>query len=134
MPIINITIPPLTRGLLAGLVVLTILNAGARYRSWLPDPSSSFNSRVHYAPYFTIVPGTSILYPWVFLTATLAEQNAVGLVITGASLFYGGRYLERAWSSREYTKFILLIALIPNLLTLIFYYIGFAVTSNEELV
>lgn len=130
----RLNIPPLTRGLIVGLIAFTLLNAGARYRKWSPDRSTRIDSRLYYAPYLTIIPGQSILYPWVFVTATLAEQNALGLVVTGASLFYGGRYLERAWSSKEYSNFIALIAIIPNFVTFLSYFGLFVITRNEGLV
>ena len=126
----RINIPPLTRGLLAGLLVLSLLNAAARYRSWEVDKTTHIGSRQYYAPYLTIIPGMSIAYPWVFVTATLAEQNPAGLIITGATLFWGGRYLERAWSSSEYTKFITLISIVPNLLTFLAYVSLYVVTRN----
>jgi len=33
-----------------------------------------------------------------------------------ATLLYAGRYLERAWSSREYVKFLAVCTIVPNLL------------------
>lgn len=129
----RINIPPLTRGLLIGLVVLSLLNAAARYRSWEVDKTTHLGSRQYYAPYVTIVPGMSIAYPWVFVTATLAEQNPAGLLVTGAVLFWGGRYLERAWSSTEYTKFIALVSVIPNLLTFLAYVSLYVITRNPAL-
>lgn len=129
----RINIPPLTRGILISLVVLSALNAVARYRSWEVDKTSDLQSRRYYAPYLTLVPGQSIAYPWVFVTATLAEQNPVGLLITGATLFYGGRYLERAWSSTEYSKFIALVSVIPNILTFLAYVSLYVVTKNPSL-
>ena len=129
----RINIPPLTRGLLVSLVVLSFLNAGARYRSWQVDRTTSVGSRQYYAPYLTIIPGMSVAYPWVFLTATLAEQNLFGLLFTGVTLFYGGRYLERAWSSTEYMKFIALISGIPNVLTFLIYVSAFVITKDPRL-
>ena len=126
-------IPPLTRGLIAGLVVLSLLNAAARYRSWEVDKTTSLGSRQYYAPYITVIPGLSIAYPWVFVTATLAEQNVVGLIITGITVFYGGRYLERAWGSTEYLKFIALISVVPNVLAFLAYITLFVVTRNPGL-
>lgn len=128
-----LNIPPLTRGLLLGLLLLTLLNAGLRYRNWAPNPSERIDSRTYYVPYLTLIPGQSIIYPWVFVTATLAEQNLFGLLITGATLFYGGRYLERAWSSREFSKFMLIIALAPNLMVLMAYFALFVLSGNVEL-
>ena len=129
----RINIPPLTRGLLVALLVFSLLNAAARFRSWDVDRTSKLGSRQYYAPYLTIVPGISIIYPWVFVTATFAEQNVVGMLITGATLFYGGRYLERAWSSTEYVKFLALISIIPNILTFILYVLAFAFSRDPRL-
>lgn len=82
-------------------------------------------------PYLTIVPGNSIIYPWVFALATLVESNVFGLLITGLTLFYGGRYLERAWSSMEFSKFLLFVSMIPNVLTFLVYVLSFVISKNE---
>ncbi len=126
----RINIPPLTRGLVVGLIVLSLLNIAVRYRSWAPDRSAPLSSRQYYAPFLTIVPGVSVRYPWVFVTATLVEQNIVGLLLTAATLFYSGRYLERAWSSTEYTKFIMLCSVVPNLFSFLVYISLFRITRN----
>lgn len=127
----RLNIPPLTRALLLGFVFFTSLNAYARYRLWTSSPTPKpFGDRGFHAPYLTIVPGSSLVYPWVFVTATLAEQNVAGLVTTGATLFYGGRYLERAWSSSEYTKFMLLVSLVPNVASFVAYFLLYVLSRN----
>lgn len=125
-------IPPLTRAMIALLTTFSILNTIVRYRSW-SDRTDTWTGRKYHVPYLTIIPGVSIVYPWVFLTATFVEQNVFGLFITGATLFYGGRYLERAWSSPEYTKFILLAALVPNCTAFLAYLTLYSVTGNPFL-
>jgi len=129
----RINIPPLTRSTLLALVALTVLN-GVVYSDRLLDSNGEqLVTRVgNGAPYLSIVPGASIKYPWVFLTATLVEQNIVGLLITGLTLFYGGRYLERAWGSKEYAKSMLFISMIPNILTFGVYVLWFALTKHES--
>ena len=129
----RLNIPPLTRALLIALLVLSLLNAAARYRSWEVDKTAGVRSRQYYAPYLTIIPGMSIAYPWVFVTATLAEQDPAGLKVTGHTLFWGGRYLERAWSSTEYTKFIALVSVVPNLLTFLAYVSLYVISRNPSL-
>jgi Eukaryotic integral membrane protein (DUF1751) len=47
-----------------------------------------------YPPYLPLVPS---IYPWTLLTATFVEQNIFTVVLNAATLFYGGKYLERAW-------------------------------------
>lgn len=110
----RINIPPLTRFLLITCVALTICNAIIRPYTDLQAPLTRIGVG---APYLSIVPGQSLIYPWVFLTATLVEQNLFGLIISGLTLFYGGRYLERAWGSAEFGKFMLVTTLVPNLMT-----------------
>jgi hypothetical protein len=52
------------------------------------------------------------------------------LAITLATLFYGGKYLERAWGSAEFGKFLLVVSLVPNFLAFVVYIVWFAVTGN----
>src|SRR5271167_382121 len=106
----RINIPPITRILLIALVLQSALSAVIRYRRWNKE------SEV-FVPYLTLVPQLSIFYPWVFLTTTLVESNVFTLGISGMTIYYGGRYLERPWGSTEFVKFLLIVSLIPNVLT-----------------
>ncbi|KAF2090196.1 cytochrome c oxidase subunit I [Saccharata proteae CBS 121410] len=126
----RINIPPLTRGLLVSLISLTLLNAALRpaYSSWVSGVLRPGDG----APFLAIIPRTAIYYPWVFLIATMVEQNIFELLITGPAIFYGGRYLERAWSSAEFAKFILFVSMIPNIASFLIYILGYAVSKNEE--
>lgn len=126
-------LPPLTRALIVALATFSIINAAVRYSLWAPQHAAPWSDRLYHVPYLTIVPASSLLYPWVFLTATLVEQNIVGLLVTAVTLFYGGRYLERAWGSREYTKFILLAALLPNASAFVAYLLLYTVTRDPAL-
>lgn len=119
----RINIPPVTRILLIVLVALTFLYNLARWRvidSMTPAmQASSHESPV--IPYLPLVPSKVLYYPWTLLTATFVEQNIFTLVINGATLLYGGKYLERAWGSREFGKFILAVSLIPNVVAILIY-------------
>jgi membrane associated rhomboid family serine protease len=128
----RINLPPLTRSLLASLIIFTFLNALLRPQAdWVSKVEKPIVGVGDGVPYLAIVPGTSIIYPWVFLLATIVEQNVFGLLITGLTIFYGGRYLERAWSSTEFTKFILFVAMIPNLLTFFIYIFSFVISKSD---
>ena len=81
-----------------------------------------------YPPYLPLVPS---IYPWTLLTATFVEQNIFTVVLNAATLFYGGKYLERAWGSREFGKFILIVALIPNLVAVPIYLLWGVMTTDE---
>lgn len=127
----RINLPPLTRSLLAGLVVFTLLNFALRpHANWVEKVEKPLIGVGNGVPYLTIIPGKSIVYPWVFALATVVEQNVLGLVVTGLTIFYGGRYLERAWGQQEFTKFVLFVAMIPNILSFILYLLSFVITNR----
>ena len=123
MPRFNI--PPVTRALLITLTFQSILSAAIRYRQWTENAHIII-------PYLTLVPQLSLAFPWTFLTSTLVEGNIFTIAISAATLHYGGRYLERAWSSKELAKFMVLVSLVPNFLTFCTLFIFFAVTRNEN--
>ncbi|KAI1179758.1 eukaryotic integral membrane protein-domain-containing protein [Nemania sp. FL0916] len=117
----RLNIPPVTR-IVLGVLVLQSLSSivirGARTNiviEWL-----------------TLVPQLSLFYPWTFLTTTLVEENLTSLAIAGVTLFNGGRYLERAWSSKEFAKFLVVAALVPNLLCFLLLITMFTVTRSED--
>ena len=128
-------LPPLTRGILAALVLLTLLNFALRPNAdWVEKVEKPLIGVGNGVPWLAIVPSTSVpWYPWVFALATVVEQNLLGLLTTGLTLFYGGRYLERAWGSHEFTKFMLFVAVIPNILTYLLYLVAFALTRKGSL-
>lgn len=114
---LRVNIPPVTRILLVLLITLSVFNRAASYGPQLAVFVGSSKHRRWKAPYLDFVPNYSLFYPWVVITATLVEPNLLVLLITAVTLFYGGRYLERAWSSAEFAKFVLVMALVPNVLT-----------------
>lgn len=121
----RINIPPVTRILLIVLVLQSFLSAVIRYRQW------SEQSEI-VIPYLNLIPQLSLVYPWTFLTTTLVESNVFTLAAAGLTLYHGGRYLERAWSSKELAKFLLVVSLIPNVLTFGVLILFFTFTRNER--
>lgn len=121
----RINIPPVTRILLITLILQSILSAAIRYRQW------TANSEI-VIPYLNLIPQLSLIYPWTFLTTTLVESNVFTLAIAGLTIYYGGRYLERAWSSKEFGKFLLIVSLVPNTLCFGLMVLFFTFTWNEQ--
>jgi membrane associated rhomboid family serine protease len=127
----RISLPPLTRSLLAAVVVFTLLNFALRpSANWVEKVEKPLIGVGDGVPYLSIVPGRSLVYPWVFALATVVEQNVLGLAVTGLTIFYGGRYLERAWGSHEFTKFVLFVAMIPNMLSFLLYITAYLITGS----
>jgi membrane associated rhomboid family serine protease len=119
----RLNIPPITRILLIALLSQSLLSFAIRYRQWSEESDIV-------VPYLALVPQLSLLYPWTFLTTTLLENNVFTLAISGVTLFYGGRYLERAWTSAEFAKFLLVASLIPNVICFGILVILFAMTGK----
>jgi membrane associated rhomboid family serine protease len=126
---LRINLPPVTRILLISLLALSFLYNVARWRQL--DDHTGAVSTSPIVPYLTLVPSQFIYYPWTLLTATFVEQNIFTVILNGATLFYGGKYLERAWGSREFGKFILVISLIPNILMVPIYLLWAAITGSD---
>ncbi|KAG8211454.1 Rhomboid family [Trichophyton interdigitale] len=127
---LRINIPPVTRAILTSIAVLFILHTATRYKHYVIGESSSSFSAV---PYLLAVPSKILFYPWTLVCATFVEQNIVTLLINGATMFYGGKYLERAWGSREFGKFILVLALASNLSMVLLYLTAAAIRGKPEI-
>ena len=124
---LRINIPPLTRVLLVVLVGLSVVYQAASYRQnksggSIPQPG---------IPWISLTPQLSIYYPWAYVTAAFAEKNVLTLLIGGATLLYGGKYLERAWGSAEFGKFLLVVVLLSNVVASCLYVLLFALTRAD---
>ncbi|KAK4692413.1 hypothetical protein P7C71_g4784, partial [Lecanoromycetidae sp. Uapishka_2] len=117
----RINIPPLTRVLLALLIAISVTHQITRYIFGGLDQG-----------FLAIIPQWSLFYPWVYATATFAEQNVVTLLVAGATILYGGKYLERAWSSTEFGKFVIIVTVLPNVVATLIYVLWFAITRDES--
>lgn len=117
----RISIPPLTRILLALVVVISVVYQ--IHRSWTKPGDLDF---------LGLVPQWALFQPWVFFTATFAEQDVFALLIAAVTILYGGKYLERAWDSREFGKFVLLMIFIPNFTATLAYILLFALTQGDD--
>lgn len=107
---LRVNIPPLTRIVLILQVAFSFLYNAIRYRWWVDS-----------VPFLALVPHALFTYPWVIFTATLVEQNLATLFIAAAAVLYGGKYLERAWSSAAFGKFLLVVSLLPNIFAWLIY-------------
>jgi membrane associated rhomboid family serine protease len=139
MPRFNLSLPPLTRALFLVLLALSALNVSLRFRKWTASmdstpsattPSNYISAPELAVPYLVLVPMKSVKFPWTFLTAALVENNGISLAISGVVIWFGGRYLERAWGSTEYTKFLLFTTMIPNIFAFLVYALWHGVTST----
>ncbi|KAI4089722.1 MAG: hypothetical protein LQ344_005183 [Seirophora lacunosa] len=120
----RVNIPPVTRVLLALLVAFSVSYQALRLGA------DADRTTGHY---LALIPQWALFTPWVYFTATYSEQNLVTFLIAGATILYGGKYLERAWGSLELGKFILIVTVLPNFLASLVYVLLFALSRNADL-
>ncbi|KAJ7070862.1 eukaryotic integral membrane protein-domain-containing protein [Mycena amicta] len=115
------SIPPVTRYFTAATLVSSLLYA---YLSWTGVPD---------APYLVLVPGSSLFYPWTFVTSALVETSVLELVLSLVTMPPALRYLERLWGAVETLKFIVVSIGFSNIIAFGFNWIEFIVTKDAEL-
>lgn len=119
----RVSIPPLTRVLLALLVAISVTYQALRFGGDA-DPVTGH--------YLALIPQWALFTPWVYFTASYSEQNILTFLIAGATILFGGKYLERAWGSLEFGKFILIVTVLPNFLASLVYVLLFALSPKAE--
>ena len=81
MPAFNFrlsNIPPVTKATLVATFLLSLLSAAFRYRLYMAQSITSAEQIVEQqlaVPFLTVVPATSYLFPWTFLTASFVQLN-----------------------------------------------------------
>jgi len=116
------SIPPVTRGFTAATVVSSLFYA------WLVWTGTTTD-----APYLTVVPGSSLFYPWTFVTSVLVETSIFELILSLICVPPSLRYLERVWGSIETLKFIAVSVGFSNIIAFGFNWIEFMFTKNADL-
>ncbi|KIK96394.1 hypothetical protein PAXRUDRAFT_826018 [Paxillus rubicundulus Ve08.2h10] len=116
------SIPPVTRAFTAATLVASSLYL------WI-----WWTTGTTYIPWLTLVPGSSLFYPWTFATSALVEVSILELLVTMAVIPASLRYLERLWGTVETLKFIVVCVTAPNLIAFAFNWIEFIATRNADL-
>lgn len=118
---LRLNLPPITRALLLLLLFQSLLSAAIYFQRPTTDLV---------IPYLALIPSMSLIYPWTFLTSTFVESNVLSLAISGLTIWHGGRYLERAWTSREFAKFVAMVAVVPNVFAFFTLVVMYAITGD----
>ncbi|KAI0803331.1 eukaryotic integral membrane protein-domain-containing protein [Irpex lacteus] len=100
------SIPPVTRAFTA----LTVVSSLLYYWLWW---TSSGNFSV---PWLVLEPGSSIFYPWTFVTSAFVETTIIELAFTLITIPASLRYLERLWGAAETLKFIVVTIAVSNII------------------
>lgn len=135
------SIPPVTRFYTATTVLLSFFYLYLQWKSETGYP----------VPYLTLVPGSSLFYPWTFFTSVFVETtvyevclypsfqpnslcNAIlQFIFTLIAIPPCLRYLERLWGAIETIKFIVVTATISNIIAFGLNWIEFIVLKNADL-
>ncbi|PCH33974.1 DUF1751-domain-containing protein [Wolfiporia cocos MD-104 SS10] len=82
------------------------------------------------APYLVLIPGSSIFYPWTFLTSALVETTIIELIFTLLVIPASLRYLERLWGAVELLKFIAVSITVSNVIAFGLNWLEYMVLKN----
>lgn len=133
MPTMRINIPPVTRALILLTISFTFLYGVAIWNTISGSLTDSNTKPDLSIPYLTLVPSKSIFYPWTILTSIFVEQNTLNFLLNVTAVFLSGRYLERAWGSKDFGIAVLVGAVVPNLLVIPTYVIwGFFMRNTTR--
>jgi len=116
------SVPPVTRGFTGLTVICSLLYF------WLHLQNNESST-----PYLTLIPGSSLFYPWTFLTSALVETSVFEFIASMIFVPPSLRYLERLWGSVELLKFIAVSVAIPNVIAFAFNWIEFVATKDADL-
>ncbi|KAI0308157.1 DUF1751-domain-containing protein [Multifurca ochricompacta] len=117
------SVPPVTRSFTAATVLLSFFYIYLQWRSEIVYP----------VPYLTLVPGSSLFYPWTFFTSVFVEVTIYELIFTLIMVPPCLRYLERLWGGIETIKFIVVTVTFANIIAFAVNWIEFAVLRNADL-
>ncbi|KAK5086501.1 hypothetical protein LTR05_003669 [Lithohypha guttulata] len=126
----RINIPPITRALLLSTIFFTVLYALARWNALSQNAGDAVPAFSPSIPFLTLVPSMSVYYPWTIVTSTFVEQNVLNLLINTTAVYLSGKYLERAWGSRDFATIVVVATVVPNLLVIFTYVLWAVVTRN----
>ncbi|KAI9279873.1 eukaryotic integral membrane protein-domain-containing protein [Sporodiniella umbellata] len=108
-----INVPPLTKALVSAVIVASIVEQ-------------------RMTNLFSLLPGSVLFTPWTILTAIFVEENLIVLPFSVIVLLFCGKYLERAWGSKELLKYVVIVGIIANVVTLLGQIVNYYVTGNPN--
>ncbi|KAG9017602.1 hypothetical protein FRB90_000553, partial [Tulasnella sp. 427] len=117
--------PPVTKAFTISLLVASL---GFQYASY-----TSTTGKPPYLEWLLLYPGWWIYNPWTIVTCVLVEPSVFGLigglVFTVPSL----RYFERLWGTVETIKFIVIVAVVSNAISLVVNYLESFIFGYPEI-
>ncbi|KAK7203883.1 eukaryotic integral membrane protein-domain-containing protein [Myxozyma melibiosi] len=135
--LLRVNLPPLTRTAVVITVILSAVVAIIRYSAYFTmraaNPENKLPLSSVYVSYLTVVPASSIVFPWTFITASYIEQNILSLLISVATLAYGAKYCERVWGSMELLKFLAIVGVASNFVVFFVCIVIYGITRHSDI-
>ncbi|KAF9323295.1 hypothetical protein BG006_001592 [Podila minutissima] len=125
-------VPPLTKSISTGMTVMSSLGFALRFR----DLTSESDAEGTLTQLLAMVPVSAPYHPWTFATAPFYERSVLQaciFIINSAILLGCGKYLERAWGSREFFKYLAVTCVGSMLALYITCLFEYTVRGNEDL-
>jgi membrane associated rhomboid family serine protease len=119
----RISLPPITRSLLVLHLAFTLL-----FHAFNTQP----RSKPDVNDCIALTPQLAFFHPWTLVTAVFAETSVFTLLLATTTVFFGGKYLERAWGAKEFGKFVLVVTVLPNLIATVLYLAAFAFVRRVD--
>ncbi|CAG8580378.1 801_t:CDS:2, partial [Dentiscutata erythropus] len=120
-------VPPTVKTLTFSIVFVSALGALKRFHRWTENPFAT-----NVLPNFALVPGHAIQNFWTFFTAGFLETNPASLIGSIIAMVACGKYLERAWGSKDFLKFVGIILIGVTLSTYFTYLLEYVITGDEH--
>ncbi|KAF9389072.1 hypothetical protein CPB97_012035 [Podila verticillata] len=122
-------VPPLTKSISTAMTVMSSLGFALRFR----DLTSDADAEGTLTQLIAMVPVSAPYHPWTFATAPFYERSVLQFIINSAILLGCGKYLERAWGSREFFKYLAVTSVGSMLALYITCLFEYTVRGNEDL-
>ncbi|CDO72958.1 hypothetical protein BN946_scf185007.g12 [Trametes cinnabarina] len=114
------SIPPATRAITGATVAVSLLYYFLVFTG----------SDVASLPWLVLIPGSSIFYPWTFLTSAFVESTIIELLFTLIVVPPSLRYLERLWGAVEIIKFVAVTITVSNVIAFGLCWLEYMVFKN----
>ncbi|KAI7884262.1 DUF1751-domain-containing protein [Lichtheimia hyalospora FSU 10163] len=125
-------IPSLTKAFVTTLVALSCTSYIYTYRLQLTADDPTETNVFLGCPFIGVLPGLALYNPWTFLTAAFYEDNVFKLIASALIFLLCGKYLERAWGSRELLKYVMITATLSNVMTWFGILVSFYISSDSD--
>ncbi|CAI2163528.1 5325_t:CDS:2 [Funneliformis geosporum] len=119
-------IPQTSKAIVFIIICSSGLGALQSVKQWL-NIGHSFPSSASQG--LAVVPNSALWECWTFITASFYETNLTSFIGSVLTILGIGKYLERAWGSRDFLIFIAIVMIGTNISVFLTYLCEYAITG-----